>query len=320
MRAARRKGRDDRSERQPDVGQARGKPHAGRHDADDQVRLVVQRHHPSHHARVGLEPGPPETFADDRGMRGPGLVVLGPEGPAGGGSNAHRAENLRRDDGAAQALGLPHPREGDQRVPVDAEMLERLVEDGPVLEGRPRDRHLLPAPGRFVQRDNPPDVRVRIRPEHDRIGDAEDRGVGADAERECGDDDRRVRGVEPQRSRGVLEILPDRGHDGLPALSEHGRIEGDAALDLRQPADETLGFFRGERRALRVGEVLADFGDDLHPRGAGHAERGQPRPRSPRARTGQAFSRPAMRLMARTKFFQPLRWAASTLRPTGVSL
>jgi hypothetical protein len=147
----------------------------------------------------------------------------------------------------------------------------------PILERRPRHRHLLPGARRFAEGDDPLHVRIRIRAQHDGVGDAEDRGVGADAERERRDDDHGVAGIEAERAGGVLEILPDRGHDGLPSLSQDGWFEGDAALDARDATDEAIGFFGGQRRAMRVGQVLLDFGEDVDAAGRRHPQGGQPR-------------------------------------------
>jgi hypothetical protein len=106
-------------------------------------------------------------------------------------------------------------------------------------------------------------VGIGIRAEHHGIHDAEDCGVRADAERERRDDDRGVAGMPPQRAQRVCHVGPDRRHEALSPLSKHGRFERDAALDRGQRRDQRVELGRVERRAIGVGEVLANLGLDL---------------------------------------------------------
>ena len=240
------------------------------------MRLVVQDDGAAQDGGIGREPSAPEPLADDDRARRAGRVLLGRERPARARSDPERPEDLRRDNRGNQPLGPIAAGQVHRGVPVDAEGFERLLLRGPVLERRPRDRHRPAATRGLVDHHDASDVRIRVRAEHHGVGDAEDRGVRADAECERRDHDDRVPGVEPQRARGVFDVLPERGHECPPCCSEHRGFEGNAALDLREAANEAIDLFRGERRALHVGEVLLHFGEDVDPAGRRHAQGREP--------------------------------------------
>ena len=61
----------------------------------------------------------------------------------------------------------------------------------------------------------------RQRPQQHGVDDAEDGGVGADAEREHGDDRERERRGAEQDPEGVAEIGKERAHGGLDEKNEH---------------------------------------------------------------------------------------------------
>jgi hypothetical protein len=97
---------------------------------------------------------------------------------------------------------------------------------GPILDVlRLRDEPLW----RLVaERDQPVGVRVGQGPEQDAVDDAEDRGVGADAERDREDDDRRERRAAHDTAQSVPCVRQDRVH-----LLRHGR--GDVVADDARP-------------------------------------------------------------------------------------
>ena len=85
-------------------------------------------------------------------------------------------------------------------------------------------------PVRAPHHDEVPGIRVGQRPQEQRAGDAEDRGVGADAERQRQDrrdGDARRRG---QRTPGLTEILADHARDYAVSAAElsRGREPGTA--------------------------------------------------------------------------------------------
>ena len=55
-------------------------------------------------------------------------------------------------------------------------------------------------------------LRIRQRLQQQRVDDAEDRGVGADADRERRDDDERQARAAAQRADGVAEVLEECRH------------------------------------------------------------------------------------------------------------
>ena len=132
---------------------------------------------------------------------------------------------------------------------------------------------------------------------------------------------------EGKKAKG--EVIEIQGcvvqEDGTPLENLIVEIwQADAQGIFRHPADPRRaqadpGFFgwgraatgKDGRYSFRTIRPGAPAGRPARPGG----------PRSSRARSkDQAFSRPVMRLIARTKFFQPLRWAVRTFRPTVVSL
>ena len=75
---------------------------------------------------------------------------------------------------------------------------ERSVVALPIEPGRRRDRVVTVAAPRLVHHDQVFAVGIRQRPQQQLIDDGEDRGVGADAEREREDDGKREAGAAPQ--------------------------------------------------------------------------------------------------------------------------
>ena len=107
---------------------------------------------------------------------------------------------------------------------------------------------------------------------------AEDRRVGADAERERGDCDRADAGIPPQRTESVFHVLPDGPESGAAAAARHGWLGIGRALRTRErPRQHFVGVERfagrrfglGFRHAARpqfaipvveiVGQLVQDF-------------------------------------------------------------
>jgi hypothetical protein len=69
-----------------------------------------------------------------------------------------------------------------------------------------------PVPGDRSHSREPVRVGIRQRLEQQRVDDAEDGGVGADADGERDDDHQRQRGGAPQSPDGVAEVLQEGSH------------------------------------------------------------------------------------------------------------
>src|SRR5204862_5462563 len=85
---------DEQSERQPDVDEPRREAHARRHDADDGMRLIVQRDGPAEQCRIRVEAAAPQTIADDRNALRGWLVLAWSERSAALCLNADGSENV----------------------------------------------------------------------------------------------------------------------------------------------------------------------------------------------------------------------------------
>ena len=145
--------------------------------------------------------------------------------------------------------------EGESRPLAGRECAECSCLRAPVEKVRVGHRGQRPPQIRIAlpDSDQPVCARVRERAQHDGVHDREDRGVGANAERQGEDRHCREPGVARQAAAGVGDILPQ-----LVDEAEAKRVPA-AILDVGDAAE------RADRRRTRIvggeacGEVLLDL-------------------------------------------------------------
>ena len=187
-----------------------------------------------------------------------------------------------------------------------------------------------------------------VRPPQQPVADAEDRGDRPDRERnreQHGDGERRG---AAERACRVADVLPEGAEPAAAALEHQGAEDSTAPgfdprnrtakrvrvveLAPRRAAASSSDAPSARRPRIPILQVLSDLLDDLHLARGPQRERRQPAPdlRVPVTLSllgvtlslskGQACSPPTTWPMARTNASHPLRWAASTFRPSRVSL
>ena len=94
-------------ERSPDVGvRRRNVLERRRHDADDEIRIVVERDASTDDGGIAAESAVPERVAQDHDSRSAVAIVGCREVAAANGSNAERTEVVRADGLSAQPFGF----------------------------------------------------------------------------------------------------------------------------------------------------------------------------------------------------------------------
>ena len=123
-----------------------------------------------------------------------------------------------RDDFAAHALRLAVAGEIEVAAREERDLVEHLLRRGerPVLRVRPDglvvDAGTLALRHQHVHEHQPLGVGERQRLEQHGVDDGEDRGIGADAERERGDGDRRKCRRAAQQPQRVADVLEEIAH------------------------------------------------------------------------------------------------------------
>ena len=175
---------------------------SGQH-ADDGRRLCVQQDLGAQHRRTAAEPPLPEAVAQQHHRRSVRLVVLDADGPAQCRSNSEGREETVRDVHAADAFGVAG-RTGDGERPYVAMRAHRGERARFALEIEVIARRQVP---HFVVIGVEPDDAdqrfgrgVRQGAEQDRLDQAEDGGVDADAEGQGADGHQRKAGPFDQTS------------------------------------------------------------------------------------------------------------------------
>ena len=236
-------------ERRPDVGarawrEDRAEVERGGHHADHGHRFVVDGDRASDQRAIGVEAALPQAVRDQRRLRAFVEAFLLEEQAADRRPHAERLVEAAGDHHVDQALGFGADGELRAQVAVErevaAERLERLAALAPGLEverpgrapGQPavvaglaaprcRPDRRPPRPPRRGSGGTPPlfsmktsrsALREGQRPEQQRVHQAEDRGVGADADGEDQDGDEREAGVAAQRAEGVAQVVQERVH------------------------------------------------------------------------------------------------------------
>ncbi len=182
---------------------------------------AVDNQRPSHHLRVAAETELPEPVAEHQHVLVPGRRVFLPEPGAKGGAYAQNPEEAGRHDGAAHQLRPHLPFDGGGVHVERCHAVERGAPPFPL--GVVATRHgpvRIHAALILPDHDKTGSVRVRKRPEIDRVGYGEGRGRRGDAEA----DGSQGRHGKPRLAEEGSERKPcvpqDRvDHVGLPCRS-----------------------------------------------------------------------------------------------------
>ena len=187
-------------------------------DAHDRHRRAVDRHHLVQNGRVAGETPLPEPIAQyHHRMRARRPVVVVGERAAEHRLHPEDAKRVAGDELRVDALGLAAIRKRRRRRRTRHEAREDVVASAqiPIHRMRERARVRRPAAERAgaVELDQLARILDRQQPQQHLIREREDRGVGADTQRQCQDHHDRESGCAYQRSDGVAEILDQCRHE-----------------------------------------------------------------------------------------------------------
>ena len=192
----------------------------GRGDADDRERLAVDAHAAAEHAGVAIEPGSPPAVADDRDR-----VIRWVRRPADDRRQAEVAEEVRRD--SIDVAGRFRRAVDSDRGTVEARKANHLghdlrlsahrIEDGRLKNGK-RFPEAARQDGNDLDLHHTARLADRQRPQQQTVDEAEERRVGADAERERERHDSGEGGALPEHSDRVAHVLREDVEPGQAAL------------------------------------------------------------------------------------------------------
>ena len=192
--------------------------HGRLEDADDGGGAIAQRDGLADDRRIAAERGGPEAMGEHRRAVGLRPVVAGVEQPPQHGTEAHHLEVGAADDAGAHRARLAEAEHGELDGGEVAERGERLHARLQVAQLGHREVRVLHADAlrALADVDEPVLVAVDERPQQHAADDAEDGGVGADAERQREHDgDGQALGAG-ERAKRELEV----------GDQAHGRLDG----------------------------------------------------------------------------------------------
>ena len=159
--------------------------HVRREHAHHRVRLAVEHQRAAEHRAVAAEARLEEAVVQQRDARRARRVIRRRHEPAQRRPHAEELEIVAAHQRSVHALGVAPARHGERRPRVvDPDVLEPALPLSPVLEVGIRDERPVAARPRLPQHHQPVRLAVGQGREHHAVDDAEDRGVGADAERQ----------------------------------------------------------------------------------------------------------------------------------------
>ena len=225
-------------------------------DADDGGRAVSEPDRFSDHRRVALQRGGPEAMGEHGGARRPRAVIGRVEQAAPLSTQAHDLEIRSADDARADHTRFAQAdhREIDRREV--AECRERLDARLQVAELRDRKLGVLDADAAraLMKVDEAVLVAVHERAQKNAPDDAEDGGVGADAERER-DDHSGDQAFDPgERSNGETKIADEihRRDSALYSLVERAVRESTRRTSRSRSLPGRLTQVARRRQAVAV--------------------------------------------------------------------
>ena len=259
--------------RLPDVHLKAGDAEVRGQHAGDLHRLPVELHAASHHRAVAAEDIAPGAIAQHCGGRpvaGPGFRVA--QRPAQLGPHAQHVEEVAGDILRGEQARLPVA--GQRGGPVEHRVGRDVAEDAGLLlpvevVGRsglglePVEVGVF-----FPEHDETVGVGKRQRAQHHRAHRREDRGVGADRERQGEDRRTGERGTPPQGPQGKAQVVPqviqpfEQFHPAFPPL--RGSVELRAGFgQAAARAAERFGARRGWGKTSRYQVLDVLFEDRL---------------------------------------------------------
>ncbi len=119
------------------------------------------------------------------------------------GWDSRAGEEVRGDLRSKQPLRLPAAGQVDVALTIRGKLVERAILAFPVVVVGSRYRRLLPDDNRGKTSE----IRERKRFQKKSVGDAEDGGIGADAQRQCQRRDQREAEIAAQNAQPVAKVL-----------------------------------------------------------------------------------------------------------------
>jgi hypothetical protein len=193
---------------------------AGGHHPDDRPRHPVDPQGPPEDLAVAAEAALPEFVAEDRHRLGAGELLRLGEAPSEDRRHPQERQHRGGDRGRVQPLGSLAAGQVDGPAVVDPQVLEDPVRP-PVEEiggvgvlelGNAEPRGGVPHPHQPLR------VGVGQRPQQDAVDDAEDRGVGADAEGQGEDREQGESRLPQELADGGAEVAEERIHRQAPVV------------------------------------------------------------------------------------------------------
>ena len=187
---------------------------SGGDDADHGMSRIADPDDSTDYAGIAAEPSLPEAGAQHDEAAQSVIVGVGEEPADFRPGPEHREERgghaNRRDP-----LRLTGAGDVDLRPEIRRQVVKRGDVVPPVEKVSRRDEPRVVSRHRLPHRDQTVSGRIWQGPNEDPVGDAEDSGRGADAERERGEGGNQDRRLAQERTDGVAELEQDRWHKPL---------------------------------------------------------------------------------------------------------
>ncbi len=187
--------------------------------ADDGGTSATETNHATDNGRIAVEPCRPESVGQHRDARGFGAIIRCVDEAAKSGAKAHHVEERAVDD-----AGVHHARfaESDHREVNGRELAkgaDRRRARSEILNLRNRKRHVLGIDPRCALADvnQAGFIAIHQRPKQHAADDAEDRGIGADAERKRDDNGGRQTLGAKKGPQADAHVLAESGDGVEPA-------------------------------------------------------------------------------------------------------
>jgi hypothetical protein len=211
----------------------------GRHDADDLIRLAVQLDRRSHRRRLAREEARPKTVRDDDDVLVSRLVVVALDRSTRLRRHAEHMEPVARDALTRHTLGVAaRARQIRAEIRLDGDRLEaaRLVAIVTEAGGRNGRFHAVERRIEVLDRHEHPGVAVGQGPQQNRIYDAEDGRVRADAERQRDEHDGREDRTLSESPEAVGDVAKQSVHRYL-----WGRVKNTDTPETPRAGGRRLG-------------------------------------------------------------------------------
>jgi len=241
---------------------------AARHDADDGGLGVIELNFLADNLGIGAEAAEPKAVTEDGDRSGAGDVVFEAKVSAKRGRNAENGEEVRSDGAAINFFGIALAGEGEGIAEGSGGYVgENLIAGAPIGEVARSGSIFWKAEGGsvFVDDDEAVGVAIGKRAKEDGVGDAEDGGIGGNADSENGDGEKREAGILTEHAGAEADVLEkvfkEVGAAGVAGgFGEFGDAteiaeSGAAGFGGGHAGGDVLGDLAVEMEAELVGEV-----------------------------------------------------------------